>query len=91
MLLHIYVLSATLHSPAHARTDTHRDMRCFMVHVYECSLDIRQYLDPILELLTKVMSLPKWSVCVHHHIYLDEVVRPALYTSHRQSTKRNVN
>lgn len=52
----------------------HRSMCGLMINVDKRSADIGQNLYLVLELLTKVMSLPQWGICVHDNVDFDKIV-----------------
>ena len=68
------------HSKKHTHTsyDTHRHMRRLVINVHERALDVRERLELVLELLADIVRAPQRRVRRHHHVDLDEVLRPAL-------------
>ena len=51
-----------------------RVVTCFVIHVHKCTLDVRQNLNLILELLTEVVCLPERGIFVHDNVDLDKVI-----------------
>ena len=57
---------------AHKRT--YRRMSRLMIDMYEGSLDIGEYLDSVLKLLTNIVCFPQGRVGIHNDVDLDKIV-----------------
>jgi hypothetical protein len=52
-----------------------------MIDMYEGSLDIGEYLDSVLKLLTNIMRFPQGRVGTHNHVDLDKIVLVVVHDS----------
>jgi hypothetical protein len=65
-------------SPVNRKTD--RTVGGLMIDVHERTLDVRQDLYFVLQLLADIVRLPQRGVPVHDDVNFNKVVRSALYT-----------